>query len=228
MTNTELTASSAVYLGSTQAQAVYIGNTLVWQYNSSSQVVDATCVTNPDVESAYHIYVNKNFHFNSTHQYKIEAKVKWLNNHTNPDGQQTVIIGLGKYKAAINVDGYWIYWHNSNKIYSNGLGVSYSNKGSSANEITISDTITGLTNEYYLTLYSNIRAYARTMTNVEIYYVKITDLTTNTVVCNLLPKYNQTTGDYFFYDTTNDTNYYFQTLSPNMRNQSGLTTYANE
>lgn len=226
MTNTELGAATNIMLGSTQAEAVYIGNTLMWQ--ATQQIEDTSYISNPNVENGYHVYVNKNFHFDSTHSYKIEAKFKWLNNTTNQDQSAAHIVAIGKYARSIDVNGYRIYWHSSNRIYTNGLGVSYSNKGASTDLCTVSDIITGLTNEYYLTLFSNIRAYNRTMTNSEIYYVKITDTTTNTVVCNLIPKYNATRNIYFFRDTTDDTDYYLETLSPNMRESSDLTTYANE
>lgn len=185
-------------------------------------------IENPNVENGSHMYINKNFHFISSHTYKVESKLKWLNNKANANDGFSIIFGIGKYKATTNVDGYRVYWHSSNNVYRNGMGVSYANSGSSSNEITISDQITGLTNEYYLTLFSNIRAYTGTMSNARIYYLKITDVTTDTVICNLVPKYNATRNIYYMQDTTDNSTYQFITLGSSMREESDLTIYENE
>ena len=226
MSGFDLSTVSDVYVGNVQYTSIYYGATLLW--SAGPTITDVSYAVNTDVDNGYHVYVNKNFHFNSSHQYKIDAKVKWIANYTGTNQSITYMVGIGKYVKAEYVEGYQIYWHSSNKIYTNGLGVSYRNYGTSANEQVISDTISGLTNEYYLTLYSNIRAYKPRMNNSQIYYVTITDTTTNTVVCNLVPKQNTSTGEYFFYDTTDNTSYYFSTKSPNMREPEDLTVYANE
>lgn len=228
MTNTEIGSATNIMLGTTQASAMYVGDTLVWTASVTEDIRVVDYITNDDVQQGYHMYINKNFHFISNHTYKVEAKVKWLNNTSNQDGSTAFILGIGTYAKNSAVDGYSIYWHNSNNIYRNGCGVSYSNSGNPSTEKIISDQITGLTNEYYLTLFSNIRAYTRRMTNSQIYYVKITDVTTDTVVCDLRPRYNATQNIYFLVDTTDNSEYYFVSLSPNMREPSDLTTYANE
>lgn len=226
MTNTDIASATSIMLGTTQASAVYIGSTLIW--TATEDIRNLEYITNSNVEQGYHFYINKNFHFVSNHTYKIETKLKWLNNTSNQDGAKAFFLGIGKFVKSNEVSGYSIYWHNSDKVYRNGLGISYANSGDVSTEKIISDQVTGLTNEYYLTIFSNIRAYQRRMTNAQIYYVKITDVTTDTVICNLVPKYNATRNVYYMQDTIDDSIYQPVTLGSNMRETSDLTIYPNE
>ena len=226
MNGFDLSTASGIYVGNTQYSSVYYGSTLIWSSTPQQLVQQISYLENPNADTS-HMYISKNFHFIDSHQYRVDAKVHWIANCTNVDSSQSFIIALGKYEKSIKVNGYSIYWHNSGKLYSNGLGISYRNHGDVTQEHVISDTITGLTNEYYLTLYGNIRGYDKRFTNAKIYYVTITDLTTGNVVCNLQPMHDVVNNVDYMLDTTDNTRYDFVALS-RYRESSDLIQYQNE
>lgn len=189
-------------------------------------------IDNPNVNLNYQMYINKNFHFISTHEYRIECKLHFVNHYDTTNVDQCPILTLSKFVESEYVYGYMIYWHKSDNIYE--LSESYLSPsfityiGPSTDIIITNTIISGLTNEFYLTLYGNIRAYWPSFTNCKIYYVKITDVTTNTLICHLIPKIDANENIKYLLDLTDNTKYYLQTLGNRYREQSELTIYPNE
>lgn len=104
MSGFDLSTISDVYVGNVQYTSIYYGATLLW--SAGPTITDVSYAVNTDVDNGYHVYVNKNFHFNSSHQYKIDAKVKWIANHTGTNQSITYMVGIGKYVKVEYVEGY--------------------------------------------------------------------------------------------------------------------------
>ena len=166
-----------------------------------------------------HILINKKLGFIENHEYKIDVKFQWINN--DESGNYTSpIIHLGYFEYSSENGGYRATWyrHSSNAIYfrsANNENVNYTGimpKLSDNTNQLIEDSriIKGITDNDYLTLYCNLRTYyLQAHCTANIYYVKITDITDNKLICDLHPKNDKQLKTIYIQDYVDNAKYYF-------------------
>lgn len=205
---------------------VSLVNNKIENYEQRFKNIDM--LTNYDINDIYQgIYINKNFHFIETHQYRVQCKFKYYTEQNFISTDKHLVLSICKFEYSNNPTGYRLYAHTDGNIYHYYDNV-YKKLGSNNNIIIEDDILNNLTNEYYLTLYSNIRNFYISNGKFDIYYVKITDITDdNKMICHLIPKYDAQNNIGYFEDITDNSKYYFDERST-YRDINEITIYENE
>lgn len=228
MVNIGTNTISDIFIGNTQIKDVYVGEEHVFPQKDKIHYISRLQNVNYEI-----MYINRNFHFDPTHTYNIKFQVLYAGDYNKPEPQYAYAISIAKYDTSKEwynnlKPGYNVYKQNSGFFNSYGMGAPKINT-TRFNVLTVDTEITGLTNEYYLSLFSTIEVQERCRCSAYIYYITIKDIDTDTVICDLRPIYNETINKTGLKDEVSNTFYYLEEADQNYsRSESDLTIYPNE